>query len=472
MATRRAFLTISMAAGIALAIGQQEAAAGASAAVAPAAGVAPVADVQRASAITEVFGDGQRLTAVALEYAQDIDTSTLAHASFAVDGRTVTRVYANTEPAPAVRGSNGRFVIVELSPDDPSALLWGNDQAPGATAGQAAPPASPRPTPAPGTVLAPIASAGQAPPSLSITPATALVTQAQPLTTADGASLAPGVEPIQTTSVKNLIVDDFQQRTFNDPATGETLNYNLYVPKAYDASKSYPLVLFMHDASVVNTETTAPLIQGLGAVCWASPQAQARHEAFVLAPSYPVVVVDDTYQPIPLFDATVNLVKALTQQYSIDTGRLYATGQSMGAMMALGMNITYPDLFAASYIVAGQWPAEQAAPLAQKKLWVVVSQGDTKAFPGQNAIVDAIRGQGTRVSTATWDGRWTPDQFATAVAQLEADGAPVNYASFVVGSVLPASGLASGNPGKEHINTWRVAYTIDGIRDWMFQQHI
>lgn len=462
MATRRAFLTVSMAAGITLVIGQHEAAG-----VASAAAIAPAAAVQRATAITEVFGDGQRLTAVALEYAQDIDTTKLSPASFAVDGRTVTRVYANTEPAPALLGRNGPFVMVELSPDDPSALLWGNDQTSGAAA---APQVSPKPTPAPGTILAPIASAGKAPPSLSITPATARVTQTQTLTMADGASLAPNADPIQTASVKNLIVDDFQQRTFNDPATGETLNYNLYVPKEYDPSKSYPLVLFMHDASVVSTETTAPLIQGLGAVCWASPQAQAKHEAFVLAPSYPVVVVDDTYQPIALFEATVNLVKALTQQFSIDSGRLYATGQSMGAMMALGMNITYPDLFAASYIVAGQWPAEQAAPLAQKRLWVVVSQGDTKAFPGQNAIMDVITGQGTRVSTATWDGRWTPDRFATAVVQLEADGAPVNYASFVVGSVLPASGSASGIPGKEHISTWRVAYTIEGIRDWMFKQ--
>ncbi|MGH1554443.1 alpha/beta hydrolase-fold protein [Streptomyces sp. L7] len=46
----------------------------------------------------------------------------------------------------------------------------------------------------------------------------------------------------------------------------------------------------------------------------------------------------------------------MTQQYSIDRKRRYTTGQSMGAMMSLGLNIKYPDLFAAAFIVAGQWP--------------------------------------------------------------------------------------------------------------------
>lgn len=453
MLSRREFLAASLSVGVALVLGPSARA-----------NAAPGADhVKSATAITQVFGNGQRLTAVVLEYDQDIDTSKLSTASFAVDGRTVTHVYANTEPSLAPQGTNGRYVIVELSPDDPAALLWGN--------GQTAPPVSVRPTPAPGAVLAPIAAAGQAPPQTPITPAKATVTQADDVTTASGEALPGSRESIGTTRVNNLIVDDFQQLTFDDPATGESLNYNLYIPRTYDGSRFYPLVLFMHDASVVSTETIAPLIQGLGAVVWASPQDQARHEAFVLAPQYPTVVVDDTYQPTPLFDATVNLVKALSQQHPIDTRRVYATGQSMGAMMALGMNIKYPDLFAASYVVAGQWPADQATPLAQKKLWVVVSQGDTKAYPGENAIMDVIASQGTPVSRATWDGRWTPDQFATAVAQLEAGGTPVNYASFVVGSVLPAGSSAASNPGQEHINTWRVAYTIDGIRDWIFQQH-
>ena len=138
-------------------------------------------------------------------------------------------------------------------------------------------------------------------------------------------------------------------------------------------------------------------------------------------------------------------------------------------MMTLGMNIKHPDLFAASFVVAGQWPAAAVAPLARNKLWVVVSQGDDKAHPGENAIMDVITAQGTAVSRATSDGRSTTAQFATDAQNLLADGdRPVNYASFVKGSLLP--GGSTG--GSEHNPTWRVAYTIDDIRGWIFEQHL
>ncbi|MEU9448655.1 hypothetical protein [Streptomyces sp. NPDC048277] len=85
--------------------------------------------------------------AVALEYDAEIDTSKLSKSTFTVAGRTVTKVYANTGVALADRGSDGRYVIVELSPDDSDALLWGGVQSgmfPGG--GQGGGSASPQPS--------------------------------------------------------------------------------------------------------------------------------------------------------------------------------------------------------------------------------------------------------------------------------------------------------------------------------------
>ncbi|MEV0737650.1 alpha/beta hydrolase-fold protein [Streptomyces sp. NPDC050549] len=220
----------------------------------------------------------------------------------------------------------------------------------------------------------------------------------------------------------------------SDPAL---LNYNLFVPKDHNPRKSYPLVLFLHDASVVNVATEGPLVRGLGAVCWASPEDQARHEAFVLAPEYGSVVIDDDCPPSTLFDATANLVESVTQQYSIDRRRRYTTGQSMGAMMSLGLNIKYPDLFAAAFIVAGQWPEAQAAPLAKKDLWILVSADDTKAHPGEQAISAVIQEQGTQVSTALWDGQSAAADFAADVRSTKAQRTQVNFAAFEAGTVVP-----------------------------------
>jgi predicted peptidase len=295
------------------------------------------------------------------------------------------------------------------------------------------------------------------------------VVQAGTVTTTGGTRYAADDDTKTATGhTVNLIVDDFQQFTYKDPKTGRSLPYNLYVPKGYDRTRSYPLVLFMHDASLISTTVRATLVQGLGAVCWAAPGEQAERPAFVLAPQYPEVVVGDDYKPTSLFDTTVDLVRELTGKYSIDTDRLYSTGQSMGAMMTLGLNIKYPDLFAASWVVAGQWPAAQAAPLAKKNLWVTVSQGDTKAYPGENAIMAVVEKAGTKVGRAVWDGQSTAVEFAADVKAMAAKGTTVNYSTFKKGSTL-AGGLANAH-GVEHNSTWPIAYTIEGVREWIFQQ--
>ncbi|MFG3028719.1 alpha/beta hydrolase-fold protein [Streptomyces sp. NPDC048253] len=424
--------------------------------------------VRGVTAITKVFGDGQKLIAVAVEYDQAIDSSSLSASTFAVTDRTVTKVYANRTADLAERGRDGRYVIVELSADDEAAALWVTQQGGGAPTGTAAPSAEPSPTGSGGTGGGPGQGGpvvGDDTPGGTIVAAKATLTQKGTVTTARGARYAADDTELVTSDVVNLIVDDFQQLEFADPATGRTLKYNLFVPKNYDPRKKYPLVLFMHDASVVNVATQGPLVQGLGAVCWASDADQAEHESFVLAPAYGSVVVDDTYKPSTLFDATANLVEEVTRKYSIDSKRRYATGQSMGAMMSLGLNIKYPDLFAAAYVVAGQWPSDVAAPLAGKDLWIVVSQDDDKSYAGENAITQVIKEQGTKVATAVWDGRSTSAQFAADVRALKGQKATVNYASFQTGTTVP-----SGSTTSAHMGTWRIAYSIPGIRDWIMRQ--
>ena len=426
--------------------------------------------MKSATAITEVYGDGQKFIAVAVEYDTEIDTSKLSASSFEVEGRTVTRVYANTRAAMADQGTDGTYVIVELSPDDESALLWGGVGSGGGASGTAQPSASAVPSASTASTSSPYVIPGPQVGSTggpaTIRAAKGVVTQSGTVMTSGGTGYAGGGAKVGTSRTVNLIVDDFEQFTYKDSKAGRSLPYNLYIPKGYDRSKSYPLVLFMHDASLITTTVRATLVQGLGAVCWAAPEDQAKRPAFVLAPQYPEVVVGDDYKPTALFDTTVDLVRSLTAKYSIDTDRLYSTGQSMGAMMTLGLNIKYPDLFAASWVVAGQWPSAPAAPLARKNLWVTVSQGDTKAYPGENAIMAVIEEAGTKVSRAVWDGQSSATEFAADVKAMVAKGTTVNYASFKKGSTL-AGGLANAH-GVEHNSTWPIAYTIEGIREWIF----
>ncbi|MDR3482599.1 MAG: PHB depolymerase family esterase [Burkholderiaceae bacterium] len=385
-------------------------------------------------AITQVFGDGQKFTAIAVEYDKDIETAKLSASTFEVKGRRVVRAYANTSASPAEQGKNGRYVIVELSLDDPDARLYGHEKM-----------------------------------SATRKTAKAALIQRGPVFTAGGDAYAASAKAVATRRVANLVVDDFVQREYKDPKTGDLLRYNLFVPRNYDKNKSYPLVLFMHDAGATSTRTDTTLVQGLGAVAWASPSDQARHESFVLAPQYSTWVVNDKSEASSYLDTTIDLLDFVAKQYNIDRNRLYTTGQSGGAMMSIAMNIKYPNLFAASFIVAGQWDAAKVQPLVGQKQWIVVSEGDLKAYPGQNAVTAALEKGGAKVSRAVWNGRSSPAEFDAAVKKMAAEGNAVNYVALEKGSVVPPG--ESDDGGGNHVNTWRIAYTIDAIRDWVFAQH-
>lgn len=164
-------------------------------------------------------------------------------------------------------------------------------------------------------------------------------------------------------------------------------------------------------------------------------------------------------------EATVNLLNSPMKKYSIDGNRLYTTGQSMGGMMSIVMNVRYPDLFAASYFVASQWDENVVAPMAKNNIWITVSTGDTKAFPGMNAITDVLSKNGGKVAKASWLGNYTSEQFNQGVKDVLAENANINYTTLEKGTI---PGVLED--GREHNSTWTVAYNIEGIRDWIFRQ--
>ncbi|WP_074269293.1 peptidase [Paraburkholderia phenazinium] len=437
MQTRRDFLIMTAGVGVILAVSV------------PAVASNSAPHAKRATAITQVFGDGIRLSAVAVEYDTPVKGADLSAADFRVEGRTVTGVFTSTSADPADRAETGRFVIVTLSPDDTNATLAEKVQ------GQ-------------GVMPPPIGGSGGGPGGGGPGKAGDIPHYDTVYKRAEASIMMPGGRTLATTKVKNLIVDDFRQREFHDPKTGKMLRYNLFVPKDYDASKSYPLVLFMHDAGATSDVTRTTLFQGLGAISWASPEDQATRPCFVLAPQFAEIIADDDSRTSSMLDTTIDLIKSLARQYSIDRKRLYTTGQSGGCMMSIAMDIKYPEFFAASFLVAGQWDPARVKPMARQKLWILVSQDDDKAYPGQNAITEELKKDGARISRAVWDGTWTAQEFRAAFEKIDAEGSSINYVTFRKGTVIPPGESSAGASG--HRNTWRIAYTIEPIREWIFRQ--
>ena len=101
-----------------------------------------------------------------------------------------------------------------------------------------------------------------------------------------------------------------------------------------------------------------------------------------------------------------------------------------------------------------------------KDLWILVSCNDLKAHPGMDAVTAAIEENGGKVARFGWDASAGPDALnAMALEALQTD-ANVRYTVFDGDTVVPPG--EDPNPGSNHTCTWRTAYAIPAVRDWLF----
>lgn len=265
----------------------------------------------------------------------------------------------------------------------------------------------------------------------------------------------------------NNVEPKFIQLEYTDESTGLTIPYNLYIPDHYDPHKSYPLITFIADSSVVGEDTTAPLEQGWGGLIWATDTEQQKHPSFVLVPEYPETTVGDSYVTTDYVDLTPRMIQSIVDTYSIDTDRLYVTGQSMGCMMFLDLTAEYPDMFAAEMFVSGQWDIDILQPLETQKFFYIVSAGDDKASTGQAEVIDMFTDDGVPFSEGTWSAQLGMEDATAQVNELLSEGLPNNFVIFEKGTTLPDG---TDEDTSEHMYSFDYAYKLERVRDWLFAQ--
>lgn len=406
----------------------------------------PSTSIPTATAISRVLGDGRKVETVVLNYNTPIRNKSLRTNSFQVDGRQVTRIYANSAPQRATKGCDGQYVVIELKtevnlnpqPKQPTTADVQKKQERDRMQG------------------GPGLRAGWSTGGDDDYPGDATIRQITKITTTKGVTIQPTATLIHSSIEKCLVADDFKQSEFTSPFTGQKLPYNIFLPHNYTPSKHYPLVLFIHDAGTASGPVKQTLYQGTGATSWAEPEVQTRHECIVVAPEYPVVTVDDSMNYSHHLDATIALLKDLQQRYSIDSKRIYLTGQSMGCMSSIVLMLKEPNMFAAALLVAGKWKPELMRPLDKQNLWIISCNGDTSSTTLQGQAVSLWRSQGSHVAEDTWDMTLSPAQLSAAADTMRAKGTHLFFTHLTGGS---------------HRATWFVAYGIPSIQDWLFEQH-
>ncbi|HEX2948951.1 MAG TPA: prolyl oligopeptidase family serine peptidase [Armatimonadota bacterium] len=234
----------------------------------------------------------------------------------------------------------------------------------------------------------------------------------------------------------NDLQQRFEARIFTD-ANGKTQPYRLLKPKNYDATKKYPLVLFMHGAGERGTDNQAQLRSSV--TFFATDAIMDKYPCFVIAPQCPPdkrwvevnwgdnahIIPAEPSEPMRL---TLLLLDTIQKEFNIDKQRLYVTGLSMGGFGTWDIIARHPNMFAAAIPVCGGGDEHTAAAIKKIPIW---------AFHGdQDNVVKTIRSR-------------------HMIEALQQAGGQPKYTEFL---------------GVGH-NAWTFAYCNTDVYTWLFAQH-
>lgn len=375
----------------------------------------------------EVSGEGAENTAAVLSFAESLSNSNLAPDTFTVIGRRITGITVSDAPAGVPRES-GSFLTLQLEPESVLERVRGRSE------------------------------------HVNIHYRTLAIRQNRALVSTEGKEIPMEKDLLIATRNITPIADKFHVFIRN------SLKYNLFIPKNYDPSQRYPLVVFIHDAGCNSHDPKTTLLQGRGAIAFADPELQEKTPCFVLAPVIPAGcrMTTDEFTVTEELEKIMDTIRALGQEYSINPDRITLTGQSMGCMASCELLTRYPDYFAGALLVAGQWSPERMAQTAPKKnLWIIVCAGDRGAFPGMNAVTEAMEQAGAEIKRYQWNGKTDISHLEAQAKSMIAESAPIKYSVFDADSVKTP---ANSGPGANHGGTWALVYRLKAVCSWLVEQ--
>lgn len=271
--------------------------------------------------------------------------------------------------------------------------------------------------------------------------------------TSESADTAPAIGTVANTLAEDedtliaTYADKFEQKTYTDSESGLSITYNLYLPEGYDASASYPMVVFIGDSSCAGNDATVSLTQGRGGLVWSTEEWQSVNPTIVAVPTYPETILDDhgSYTTTEYVELTKRYIDYMSGEYAVDTNRIYGTGQSMGCMTTLILASEYPDLYAACMFVDGQWDISTLTGLENQTFVYFAAEDDTNAWNGAQEVMSMFDTDSVSYKYAQWDGSWSVDELSAAAQELFTADENQYFISWATGTIEPKSGSMGGS---------------------------
>ena len=425
--------------------------------------------IKSITTVSRPFPDGQRVTALAVEYDRPVKAEDLKQEYFEAEKRTITDICVS-DRADGKAQECGSFVILALDRGDQEASTCTN---PDGTRGHRRPP-MPKPgedhkPPKREPIIFPDGRAFLGPHGISKAraPLAQKVRQTSDIRAADGSVISAWEEALVSDKEINELVDLFVQKQYEDMA------YNLFIPADYDPEKKYPLLMFIEDAGCIGENPVIALEQGIGATIWVTEEEQKKHPCFVAAiqHSKEFPITNDNYWATDDIETVKSICDELQKEYSIDPKRIYSTGQSMGCMSTFELMIRYPGYFAAGLPVAGHWGAEATAQIWDQKVWFFMSDADKGAagfYPKLKEALDAI---GARYSEYEIDANQPTAVLSEKIGPMADDDCTFRITRYT-GDSINRPDQPDRTDGGGHNGTWHLTYMLESVRDWLFRQSL
>ncbi len=195
----------------------------------------------------------------------------------------------------------------------------------------------------------------------------------------------------------------------------DTLPYRMLLPKNYDSSIQYPLILFLHGGGERGDNNTSQLNHG-GKV-FTSDSIMLNYPAIIIFPQCSKgsswtkmrsqkdsVSKIRTYtfpkesRPKKDMELVMKLLPDVEKNYSVDTDRVYVSGLSMGGFGTYDIVNRMPQTFAAAVVMCGAGDLTTASNMKQTSWWLFNGEKDSTVFPvNARNMADALKKAGADI---------------------------------------------------------------------------
>ena len=246
-------------------------------------------------------------------------------------------------------------------------------------------------------------------------------------------------------------IDSMDKKTYEYTSTtlnqSMSLPYRIYFPTDYSKSdKEYPMLLFLHGYGEIGTNNTSQL-----RITTAQEENMIirwmveRDDAIILVPQchdpaiYNWVGLNHKWStgareklpdnPTVALEAATSLLKEVIEEERVDKSRIYVSGISMGGYGTWEILARNPDLFAAAIPICGGGILSSAESLKDVAIWAFHGTADTTVpMTGTKDMIEALEKAGSTKAKATYF------------------------------------------PGVGH-SCWNNVFAVDGLIDWLYEQH-